>query len=91
MKLRVRFRFNKATGEVETFQIEDQGQSPQQPEHDRRHEAKSAEIARVLERYPQVRELLPGAAPLPEGAEPAPAQPESGTERPGIVRVRGLE
>jgi hypothetical protein len=90
MKLHVRFRFNQSTGEVETFQIDDQGQPLPEAEHDRRHDARSAEIGRVVERFPLVREVLPGAAPLPDGAEQTPAAPQPDRERPAeTARVRG--
>jgi hypothetical protein len=90
MKLHVHFRFNKSTGEVEIFQIEDQGPPLPEAEHNRRHDARSAEIGRVVERFPLVREVLPGAVPLPDGAERTPDAPQPQTERPAeTARVRG--
>jgi len=88
VKLHVRFRFNKATGEVETLQIDDEGPPLPEAEHNRRHDARSAEIGRVLERHPLVREVLPGSAPLPSGGEHSPATPETDPERPMTTRVR---
>lgn len=83
MKLHVRFRFNRATGEVETLQIDDAGPPLTTAEHDRRHEAKSAEIGRIVERYPRVLEIQPGATPLPAGPESVPDSDSDSAARPG--------
>lgn len=88
MKLHVRFRFNKATGEVETLQIDDEGPPLPEAEHNRRHDARAAQIGRVLERHPLVREVLPGSAPLPGETERPPSPPETDPERPATTRVR---
>lgn len=74
MKVRVKLRFNKLTGEVEEFLVEDQD-LPYLPEaeHNREHDRVAAEIGNVLERHPRVTEVVPG--------EPKPVSPAT-TETP---------
>lgn len=86
MKLHVRFRFNQATGEVETFTVDDLGPPLPEAEHNRRHDARAAELGRLVERHPLVREVLPGTEPVPAGGEPTP--PLADPERPEDQRVR---
>jgi hypothetical protein len=76
MDLKVRFRFNKATGEVELFDIEDEGgQRLPDAEHNRIHDRAAADLGNVIERDPRVSVLLPGAsAPAPQ----AETEPETG-------------
>jgi hypothetical protein len=76
MKVRVKLRFNKLTGEVEEFLVDDQD-LPYLPEaeHNREHDRVAAEIGSVLERHPRVTEVLPGA-PAPERT-PATLEPET--------------
>jgi hypothetical protein len=96
VKLHIRFRFNQATGEVETFEIADQDPPLPESEHNRRHDAYAADIGRVLERYPLVRELLPGTPPCSDAAErtltraePNPERdPEPAAERLAVARSR---
>ncbi len=92
MDVKVRFRFNKLTGEVEHFEV---GQDSGLPyaEHEREHDRVAAEIGALLESYPRVTEILPdahgGEAPATETAsvpvedeEPATGEPARETERP---------
>lgn len=75
METKVKFRFNKRTGEVEL--LLDQVSTLPSSEHDAEHDRIAAEIGRVLERLPRVTEVLPGDPSLrppeaePEGPEPA--------------------
>lgn len=59
MPVRVRFRLNKLSGEVEEFLVDDQDHMLSEAEHDRI----AAEIGRVLARRPLLHEVLPAAAP----------------------------
>jgi hypothetical protein len=61
MEVKVRFRFNKITGEVEVFDV-DQDREPgiTEAEHNRQHERVAAEIGWVIERNPLVQEVFPG-------------------------------
>ena len=81
MKVRVKLRFNKLTGEVEEFRVDDQDLPyPSEAEHNREHDRVAAEIGSVLEPHPRVTEVLPGApAPVPE---PAPETPATDTVQP---------
>ncbi len=66
MEVKVKFRFNKATGEVEVFDVEDTGPMTRSAsEHNREHDHVAAEIGRVLERHPHVTELM-GTSTIPE-------------------------
>ena len=68
MDIEVRFRFNKRTGEVEEFVVEAGADNLPEAEHNRLHDQRTAELARLLERNPQVTEVTsappPAAAPL---------------------------
>ena len=87
MDVRVRFRFNKATGEVELFEIDDEG-TTRLPlaDHDREHDRIAAEVGRVIEHDAQVDEVLPGAAPV-TSSRTAPAGEEA--QVPERERARG--
>ncbi len=53
METRVRFTYNKRTGQVEEFSVEQEKTLPQQ-EHDKGHDRIAAEIGRVVERNPRI-------------------------------------
>lgn len=56
MRVRVRFRFNTESGEVELFQVDDVG-SGSGPAHDAEHDRISAELGGLLARRPDVEEV----------------------------------
>ncbi len=61
MDVKVRFRFNKITGEIDVFDVEDEGTMRlPEAEHNREHDRIAADLGRVIERNPQVVEMLPG-------------------------------
>lgn len=61
MEVRVRFRFNKVTGEVEVFDVDqDRVSGITEADHNREHDRVAAEIGRVIERNPLVQEIFPG-------------------------------
>ncbi len=66
MKVKVLFRFNKQTGEVEEFIVDDVDSRLPEAEHNRQHDRIAAEVGRVVERYPHIDEILPGAAAPPK-------------------------
>ncbi|MER6183266.1 hypothetical protein [Streptomyces sp. NPDC001652] len=72
MRVRVRFRFNTETGEVELFQVDDIG-SGSGPEHDAEHDRISAELGQVLARRPDVEEISPFEEPPRWRHDPQPA------------------
>jgi len=88
MDFHVRFRFNKLTGEVEAFDVEDLGSGLPIEEHNRHHDRVASEIGRVIDRDPQVAEISGGRLtdrPLmhdehADEAEVLPEKPEE--ERP---------
>ena len=63
MRVRVRFRYNQATGEVETFVVEDIGGTRHGRDHDAVHEAVAADVARVIERHALIEEIAEGQTP----------------------------
>ncbi len=81
MKLRVRFRFNANTGEVEEMLVTDEAQGQVEANHDRRHEDKAVEVGQVVARHPLIREIPPGAEPQVEPPEPEPDPPETDKRR----------
>ncbi len=70
MPTRVKFRFNKVTGEVEEFLVDDQDRRLPEAEHDRI----ASDVGRLIAENPRIIEVPPGQAqpnvPLPEGKEP---------------------
>ncbi len=72
MRVRVRFRYNSDTGEVEMFIVEALGADVSDADHDRRHDAATAEVAGIVDRNPLIDETVPMEW------EPEPGQ----TERP---------
>ncbi len=82
MDVKVRFRFNKATGEVEMFQVDDQGSRLPEAEHNREHDRVAREIGSLVERNPLITEhtgVPPQRQPAPrtrDEDEPEPAPPE---------------
>lgn len=72
MRVRVRFRFNTDTGEVELFQVDDIG-AGSGPEHDAEHDRISAELGQVLARRPEVEEVSPLEEPPLWRHDPRPA------------------
>ena len=63
MRVRVRFRYNTSTGEVEVFNVDDLHDGPRLADHDARHDRAAAHIARVVEAHALIEEVAPGADP----------------------------
>lgn len=74
MRVRVRFRFNTDTGEVELFQVDDIG-AGSGPEHDAEHDRISAELGQVLARRPDVEEISPFEERPLQRHDPTPQTP----------------
>ncbi len=65
MDVKVRFRFNKKSGQVEMFEVDHEGPKNQsEAEHNREHDRIAAELGRVIERNPHVTEILPGSGQI---------------------------
>ena len=59
MDVKVRFRFNQITGEVELFEVTDEGvMRLSEAEHNREHDRIAAEIGNLVERNPQITEVF---------------------------------
>ncbi|MGW4064341.1 hypothetical protein ACWEGE_39060 [Amycolatopsis sp. NPDC004747] len=86
MRVKVRFRVNSLTGEVETFLIEDISTEPE-PEHDATHDRIAHEVGKVVARRPAP-EQVPGGAGAdgglfvyrPEDLRPPVGEQEKTTE-----------
>lgn len=93
MDVRVIVRFNSRTGEMERFDVEDEGgERPPQGEHDRVHERIAAEIGSVLERFPRLSELHPDdplVVTRAQEAEPAPEPDGQSVTQPQRRRAGG--
>lgn len=83
MRVKVQFRVNRVTGEVETFQVDHEGSRDSAADHDRKHEDIAAEIGRVLARFPGIDEISGAALPQTssEATSEAPAEEESQNKR----------
>lgn len=70
MRVRVEFRYNAETGEVELFQVDDIGRTTRVQDHDAVHEQIAFDLGRVLDRGPRVEEVVDvsrGRETLPAG------------------------
>lgn len=60
MDIKVKFRFNKLTGEVEIFDIDNEGGiTLNESEHNKEHDRIAYEIGSLMERNPLINELFP--------------------------------
>lgn len=57
MQFKVRFRFNRRTGEVEEFLIDDYASNANDAEHNRQHDRIASEVAQVIARHPRIDEI----------------------------------
>jgi len=62
MRVKVRFRFNAVTGEVEAFEVDDLRDGPRLADHDARHDRAAADVARIIEANALIEEVAPGTA-----------------------------
>jgi hypothetical protein len=61
MRVRVNFKVNRETGEVEEFLVEDISTEPED-EHDAAHDRIAVEIGKVVERRPAPAQVIGGTA-----------------------------
>ena len=81
MEIKVHFRYNKITGEVELFEVDDEGPMRlPEAEHNRQHDRIAANIGNLIERNPRVDEVLPGTEV---------GKPVNEVVKPGIEVVTG--
>lgn len=92
MEVKLRFRFNKKSGQVEQFQVDDLGgEYLPVEEHDRLHDQIAADLGRVLERHPRVSEIPPAVGPSQgrnQHATPSPDQDETRDQGTDQTRTR---
>ena len=77
MSVKVHFRFNKATGEVEEFLVDDADRTLPEAEHER----VALAFGRVVARFPELVEVGPEAPPPPEPEPPIPDDPPRERDR----------
>ena len=87
MKVKVRFRFNAVTGEVEAFEVDDMHDGPRLADHDARHDRATAEVARVVEVNALIEEVAPGTGSVRTATTRTPAE----TETPAATPERNRE
>jgi hypothetical protein len=81
MDVRIRFRFNKLTGEVEEFQVTDIGEMRlSEAEHNREHDRITSEVGNVIERNPRITEIFPNGMPVAINVVPESLEPDLSTE-----------
>jgi len=61
VRVRVNFRVNTQTGEIEVFQVDDLGARRMDVDHDATHEEIAHRIGALIELRPIVDELIPGS------------------------------
>jgi FtsH ternary system-associated peptide len=86
MRVKVRFRFNALTGEVEAFEVDDTRDGPRLADHDARHERTATELAGLIEENALIDEVAPGAAPVITTVTRTAPQPEAPTAEPDRAR-----
>jgi hypothetical protein len=86
MKVKIRFRFNAVTGEVEAFEVDDLRDGPRLADHDARHDRAAAEVARIVEANALIEEVAPGTAPVTTSVTRPQAQPETPAAEPERAR-----
>ena len=79
MATRVRFRFNKLTGEIEEFLVDDQDRQLPESEHDR----VAAEVARMVAVNPGIAPVDDASAARLAGARAVPHRDAPARERDG--------
>jgi FtsH ternary system domain X3 len=82
MRVKVRFRFNSVTGEVEAFEVDDLRDGPRLADHDARHDRAAAEVARIVEVNALIEEVAPGAGPVTTATTRTPAATETPAGEP---------
>jgi FtsH ternary system domain X3 len=87
MRVKVRFRFNSVTGEVEAFEVDDLRDGPRLADHDARHDRVTAEVARVVEVNALIEEVTPGTGQVTTATTRTPAA----TETPDATPERSRE
>ena len=91
MRVKVRFRYNSVTGEVETFDVSDMHDGPRLADHDPRHDRATADIARVIEANALIEEVAPGAEPGAAAGRCEAARVPAETEQPRRTAERSRE
>ncbi|MEV1073922.1 hypothetical protein [Micromonospora parva] len=84
MNYRVQIRINKRTGEIEVFQVDDTGVG-QRVDHDAAHDEIAQTLGALVERRPEIEEVLPVAGvpfdAMPRVSVEGESEPETRPER----------
>jgi hypothetical protein len=86
MRVKVRFRFNALTGEVEAFEVDDLRDGPRLADHDARHERAAIELASLIEENAPIDQVAPGTAPVVTTVTRAVPQAETPAAEPERTR-----
>jgi hypothetical protein len=74
MRVKVRFRFNAETGEIEVFGVDDLHEGPRLVDHDAWHDRAAADVARVVEANALIEEVRPVITEAPAETPVASAE-----------------
>ena len=81
MDVKVTFRFNQITGEVEIFQVTDEGiMRLSEAEHNREHDRIAAELGNLIERNPQIMEVFSDTVSVEQQTISEPANIEESSD-----------
>jgi hypothetical protein len=76
MRIRVQFRYDANTGQVELFEVTDAEGGRRAADHDERHDRAAEEIGRLVDPHPYVVEMPGAPGRRPEAEAPRRAAPE---------------
>lgn len=79
MRVKVSFRYNATTGEVELFNIDDLREGPRLADHDARHDRIASAVADIVEPNARIDEVAEDAAPVTTRTQVT--APEEGTRQ----------
>ena len=81
MDVKVKFRFNQITGEVEIFEVTDEGiMVLSEAEHNREHDRIAAELGNLIERNPQIMEVFSDTVSVEQQTISEPANIEESSD-----------
>ena len=81
MDVKVRFRFNQITGEVELFEVTDEGvMRLSEAEHNREHDRIATELGNLIERNPQIMEVFSDTVSVEQQTISEPANIEESSD-----------
>jgi hypothetical protein len=81
MEVQVRFRYNKRTGEIELFEVDDVASTLPYAEHNRVHDAITSEIGAFMLRRPRIVEAAATESEITAETPETAVDPERRSQR----------